>query len=139
MARLSGVAKTWILDTETKGTGAHIAPLKDGSPRPERELVTVTFERPARPVEEPAPPAPRVFKVVDVVSTRVLAEGADTRETLALLAGMRSVVDARIYVWAPGSDRWRLLSIAEQRALWQLRNRASSADEAATTPGKIVA
>jgi hypothetical protein len=80
-----------------------------------------------------------VFKVVDVMSTRVLAEGADTRETLALLAGMRSVVDARIYVWAPGSDRWRLLSIAEQRALWQLRNRASSADEAATTPGKIVA
>jgi hypothetical protein len=136
---LIGVAKTWILDTETKGTGAHIAPLKGGSPNPERELATVTFERPPRPVEEPAPPAPRVFKIVDVMSARVLAEGVGTRETLELLAGMRSVVDARIYVWAPSSDRWRLLSIAEQRALWQLRDRAPSAGDAATAPEKVVA
>jgi hypothetical protein len=134
-----GVAKTWILDTETKGTGAHVAPLKDGSPRPERELATVTFERPPRPVEEPAPPAPRLFKVVDVMSTRVLADGADTRETLKLLAGMRSVVDARIYLWSAGADRWRLLSIAEQRALWELRNREPSADDAAAPPEQIVA
>jgi hypothetical protein len=136
---LRGVAKTWILDTETKGTGAHIAPLKDGHPRPERELATVSFDRPPRPVVEPAPPAPRLFKVVDVMSARVLADGADTRETLKLLAGMRSVVDARIYVWAPGSDRWRLLSIAEQRALWQLRNRAPIADDVAAAPAKVVA
>jgi hypothetical protein len=136
---LRGVAKTWILDTETKGTGAHIAPLKDGHPRPERELATVSFDRPPRPVVEPAPPAPRLFKVVDVMSARVLADGADTRETLKLLAGMRSVVDARIYVWAPGSDRWRLLSIAEQRALWQLRSRAPIADDVAAAPAKIVA
>jgi hypothetical protein len=136
---LSGVAKTWILDAETKGTGAHIAPLKDGRPRPERELATVSFDRPPRPVAEPAPPAPRLFKVVDVISARVLADGADTRETLKLLAGMRSVVDARIYVWAPGSDRWRLLSIAEQRALWQLRNREPTTDDEAAAPEKIVA
>jgi hypothetical protein len=136
---LSDVAKTWVLDTETKGTGAHIAPLKDGRPRPERELATVTFERPARPVEDPTPPAPRVFKVVDVMSARVLVEGADTRETLALLAGMKSVVDARIYVWAAGAERWRLLSIAEQRALWQLRGHALPADDQATPPEKIVA
>ncbi len=133
------VAKTWILDTETKGTGAHIAPLKEERPRPERELSTVTFDRPARPVAEPEPPAPRAFKVVDVMSARVLAEGADTRETLDLLAGMKSVVDARIYVWAPGGERWRLLSVAEQRALWQLRGRAPSADEGAADPEKIVA
>jgi hypothetical protein len=136
---LIAVAKTWILDTETKGTGAHIAPLKDGRARPERELATVTFERPPRPVDEPAPPAPRLFKIVDVMSARVLAEGADTRETLKLLASMRSVVDARIYVWAPSSDRWRLLSIAEQRALWQLRNREPSPDDSATPPEKVVA
>jgi hypothetical protein len=116
---LIGVAKTWILDTETKGTGAHIAPLKDGRPRPERELATVTFDRPPRPVEEPAPLTPRVFKVVAVMRAQVLAEGVDTRETLELLAGMKSVVDARIYVWAPRADRWRLLRIGEQRALWQ--------------------
>lgn len=134
-----GVAKTWILDTETKGTGAHIAPLKEGGPRPERELSTVTFDRPPRLVAEPEPPAARAFKVVDVMSARVLAESADTRETLDLLAGMKSVVDARIYVWAPGTERWRLLSIAEQRALWQLRGRAPSAGDEATPPEKIVA
>ena len=132
------MAKTWILDTETKGTGAHVAPLKDGRTRRERDLATVTFDRPPRPVEAPEPPAPRTFKVVDVMSARVLAEGADTRETLELLAGMRSVIDARIYVWAPGAERWRLLSIAEQRELWQLRDRARSADDT-SPPEKVVA
>jgi hypothetical protein len=136
---LIGVARTWILDTETKGTGAHIAPLKDGRPRPERGLATVTFDRPPRPVEEPAPLAPRVFKVVDVMSAQVLAEGVDTRETLELLAGMKSVVDARIYVWAPGAGRWRLLSIGEQRALWQLRNREPGPVDAPAPPEKVVA
>lgn len=132
-----GVAKTWILDTETKGTGAHIAPLNDERPRSERELATVTFERPPRPVEEPEPPAARAFKVVDVMSARVLAEGADTRETLDLLAGMKSAIDARIYVWAPSAERWRLLSIAEQRALWQLRGRAASAGRSIAARGIV--
>lgn len=135
------MAKTWILDTETKGTGAHIAPLTEKPPRTERELATVVFERPAR-VETPEPesPAPRAFKVVDVRSARVLAEGADTRETLALLADMGSVVDARVYVWAPASERWRLLTLAEQKALWELRGRAArGTDRGASAPKKIVA
>jgi hypothetical protein len=45
------MAKKWVLDTETKGTGAHIAPLRPerGNER-ERDLDLVTFERPlARP------------------------------------------------------------------------------------------
>jgi len=123
-----GMAKTWVLDTETKGTGAHIAPLEDERPRAEQELATVTFERPPRRVEAPEPPAPRAFKVVDVMSAQVLAEGADTRETLELLAGMRSVLDARVYVWAPSAERWRLLTLAEHKALWRLRDRAREAD-----------
>ncbi len=123
------MAKTWVLDTETKGTGAHIAPLKPERQRAERDLATVTFERPPRPAETPAPPAPRAFKVVDVMSARVLAEGADTRETLELLANMNSVVDARVYVWAPASERWRLMTIGEQKALWQLRGRAAESTE----------
>jgi hypothetical protein len=49
------------------------------------------------------------------------------------------VVDARIYVWAPGAERWRLLSIAEQRALWHLRNREPSAVDAAAPPDQVVA
>jgi hypothetical protein len=116
-----GVAKTWVLDTETKGTGAHIAPLEPESARAERELATVTFDRPPRPVETPEPPAPRTFKVVDVMSARVLAEGADTRVTLELLAGMRSALDARIYTWVQNVERWRLLTLGERRALWEMR------------------
>ncbi len=120
------MAKTWILDTETKGTGAHIAPLEPKPARAERELATVTFERPPRPVQAPEPPAPRTFKVVDVMSAQVLAEGADTRETLELLAGMRSALDARVYTWVPGVERWRLLTLDERRALWEMRERVGT-------------
>jgi hypothetical protein len=119
------VAKTWVLDTETKGTGAHIAPLKPNPALAERELETVTLERPPRPIEAPEPPAPRTFKVVDVMSAQVLAEGADTRATLELLAGMRIALDARIYTWVPTVERWRLLTLGERRALWEMRGQAN--------------
>jgi hypothetical protein len=115
------VAKTWILDTETKGTGAHIAPLESDRPRADRDLAIVTLERPPRTLKAPEPSPPRAFKVVDVMSAQVLAEDVGTRETLELLAGMKTMIDARIYVWVPGAERWRLLRLEEQRALWALR------------------
>jgi hypothetical protein len=59
--------------------------------------------------------------VVDVMSGRVLAEDADTRTTLDLLKGMRSVVDARVYVWDAEAHDWRPLTLAEQKSLWELR------------------
>jgi len=120
------VAKTWVLDTETKGTGAHIAPLKAERASSQPELATVTFERPPRPVRAPVPPAPRTFKVLDVLGARTLAEGVDARETLTLLAGMRSVLDARVYVWAPSTERWRLLTLEEHKALWKMRESVGS-------------
>ena len=40
---------------------------------------------------------------------------------LAVLEGVRSVADVRIYVWSEKAERWRLLSLAEQRKLWELR------------------
>jgi hypothetical protein len=119
------MAKTWVLDTETKGTGAHIAPLNSEqrdrfASGGERELALVTLERPPRPVEEPVHEAQR-FRVVDVLGAQVLGEGIGVRETLALLAGMRSALDARISVWVPDSERWRLLSLEEHRTLWGMR------------------
>jgi hypothetical protein len=121
------VAKTWVLNTETKGTGAHVTPLKPEQPRTERDLAIVTLERPpGRTEDTPAPTAaraPRAFKVVDVMGARVLAEGVGARETLELLAGMRSVTDVRIYVWVEGIERWRLLTLGEQKALWGMRDR----------------
>jgi len=123
------VAKTWVLDTETKGTGAHIAPLPRAREEPlsERELALFLFKRPPRPQEphEPAPP-PR-FKVVDVMSARVLAQGIGARATVDLLEGMRSVTDVRIFLWRESTGRWRLLTLAEQKALWGFRRRGRPA------------
>jgi hypothetical protein len=117
------VAKTWVLDTETKGTGAHIAPLPQAREEPvsERELALVLFKRPPRPPQSPEPVLPLRFKVVDVMSARVLAEGIGARDTIDLLEGMRSVTDVRIFVWIEATERWRLLTHAEQKALWGFR------------------
>lgn len=123
------MAKTWILDTETKGTGAHIAPIPGRGERrpPEPPLSTVVLGPPhgARG-EKTAPEARREtqrFKVVEVMTGRILAEDGDVGEVVDLLEGMRSVVDARIYVRSSSAAPWRLLSVAEQRALWGFRGR----------------
>jgi hypothetical protein len=122
------MAKTWVLDTETKGTGAHIAPLKNaGGAQRERELSTVTLQRPPRPAEPPAPPEPLTFRVADIRSGRLLGEGLDARATVELLEGMRSALDVRVWVWMPESGRWRLLTLDERNALWQFRGRAAEA------------
>jgi hypothetical protein len=121
------MAKTWHLDTETKGTGAHVAPLEKASERraQERELATVTLERPPRSVQAPAPPGPRTFKVVDIRSAEVLGEAIDTRATVELLESVGSVLDIRIYVWVERTGRWRLLNLEEQRTLWAFRRPAA--------------
>src|SRR5271155_3693117 len=118
--------KTWILDTETKGTGAHVAPLEEALKRPssEQELALVALERPPRASEPIEPPAPLQFKIVDVRSSRVLAEGVSARATVDLLEDIASVVDIRIYVWMREAERWRLLTFAEQKALWEFRRQA---------------
>jgi len=118
------MAKTWILDTETKGTGAHMVPLEKAlkKPAPERELAVVELERPPRPTEEPVEqPAALMFKIVDIRSSRVLAEGVGARAAVDLLEGVGSVVDIRIYVWSRAAKRWRLLTLGEQKALWEFR------------------
>jgi hypothetical protein len=121
------MARTWRLDTETKGTGAHIAPLETAHEQSAsaRELATVILERPPRKVEAPSPPGPLTFKVLDIRSGEVLAEGTDTRATIELLQSVRSVLDVRIYVWVERTGRWRLLNLEEQRALWSFRGLAA--------------
>ena len=123
------MAKTWILDTETKGTGAHVVPLEKAleRPAPEQDLAVVSFERPARAAEPPEPLAPLSFKIVDVRSSRVLGQGIGAGETVELLEGIGSVVDVRIYVWMRLAARWRLLTPAEQKTLWRFRRHVPSA------------
>jgi hypothetical protein len=120
------VAKVWVLDTETKGTGAQMVPLekvlKQPASGPER--------RRARPVPKPAPkerPAeptpPRRFRVIDALSRQVLAEDANAPDTLELLRGIEQRVDVSIYVWERGPETWRLLTSREKSLLWDFRQR----------------
>jgi hypothetical protein len=118
------MAKIWVLDSETKGTGAQMVPLekvvrKKRTPKP--GPVFVPRKPRERPLPPPEPKQPRTFKVVDIMSRDVLAEGASARVTVDLLKEIRSVVDVRIYVWEPTLEKWRLLTLGEQKALWRFR------------------
>jgi hypothetical protein len=118
------MARIWVLDTETKGTGAEMVPLdklQDGSGSSRGPVVV--REKPERSAGAPEPRKPPRFKVVDVMTEKVLAEGAGTPETIAVLEKARSLVDVRIYVWNEPSDAWRRLSLGEHKALWGLRRR----------------
>src|SRR3954447_13885106 len=94
------MARVWVLDTATKGTGASMVPLESTltKPAPPSDRPYVAPKRARR---KPKPPEPPRFKVVDVMSGQVLAEGADARTTLDLLRDVRSVNHVRIYVWRP--------------------------------------
>lgn len=119
------MGKTWVLDTETKGTGAEVVPLE----KVQRRHAPVPLRTaPRRPKPAPAarnapPQRPPSFKVVDVMTREVLAEGADARATVELLEGVRSVVDVVVHARDPNpeSDAWRKLSLAEQKRLWAFR------------------
>ena len=127
------MGKVWILDTETKGTGANMVPLDRALRRPGSDAGE-GFRLPALKPPGPAPEAPRAprrFKVIDVLTREVLADGADARATVALLEGVRSIVDVTIWVWQPEDERWRLLSLEEARALWAYRGRLADQDTGA--------
>ena len=122
------MAKTWILDTETKGTGAHMVPLEKALAKrsAEEDLAVVTLQAPPAPPGPPEPiepPAPLSFRIVDVRSSLLLADGVDARAAVEVLEDVGSVVDIRIYVWAPLRERWRLLTLEEQKTLWGFRGR----------------
>jgi len=118
-------SKPWVLDTDTKGTGARMVPLEDTLAKPS-EHPTPIIRRPPAPAPEPKPPEPRrprSFRVTDVLNGRVLAENADARATLDLLAGTRSIVDVTIDVWDFKAGRWRRLAHGEKSTLWNARHR----------------
>jgi hypothetical protein len=113
--------KAWVLDHETKGTGAEMVPLeKKVDPARTGGAPLVVQQKEKRP-KEPEPRGPRRFKVVDVMTRRVLAEGADARTTVELLRGVRSFVDVSIYVWEEKAEKWQQLTQREARMLWDLR------------------
>jgi hypothetical protein len=132
------MAKTWVLETSTKGTGANIVPFDDERDAPareaKRERETLWVHKPTnpRPAPEPEPKRPHRFKVVEITTHRVLAEDADARATIAALRDVRSVVDVTISVWSEKDGRYRLLTHGEQKTLWDLRD--AQARQAASQP-----
>ena len=117
--------KIWVLDTETKGTGANVVPLESTLRKPAgtAEPFYVPPKRTPRPPEPPAPRLPRAFKIVDVTSGEVLAEDVDTRAAIGVLEGLGSVVDVRIYQWDDTTERWILLTLGEHKSLWDYRGK----------------
>jgi hypothetical protein len=120
------VAKVWVLDTATKGTGAEMVPLEKVLRKPASEPV----RRRARPVPQPArkekapePTPPRRFRVIDALSRQVLADDANAPETIELLRGIDRPVDVSVYVWEPKPETWRLLTRRERSLLWEFRQR----------------
>jgi hypothetical protein len=120
------MAKTWVLETHTKGTGANIVPLEEDASAPaapgEREPLFVPRKPAPKPAPEPAPKAPSRFKVVEVTTHRVLAEDAGVRATVELLREIPSITDVAIWIWSATHGRYVLLTHREQRRLWDLRD-----------------
>jgi hypothetical protein len=129
---MGAMGRVWVLDLDASGTGAEMRPLDSvlQEPQPKPDLALVRRKSQPPPAEAPEPPRPRRFRVVDVMSGRVTAEDANARATVDLLADVRSIGDVRIYTWEYETDRWRLLTLAEQRTLWDLRDRRQRGDAA---------
>jgi hypothetical protein len=115
------LTKTWVLDTETKGTGANMVPLEKRTKREQRDALYVPRKQSPPPAKPTAPKPARKFKVIDVVSRQVLTEGTDTRRTVDVLESVRSIVDIQVYVWQPVREKWRMLGLDEVRLLWDRR------------------
>jgi hypothetical protein len=118
------MGKVWVLDTETKGTGAQMVPLEKvaGEPAPTSGPILVGPRPAPRLSRASEPRQPRRFKVDDVMTRQVLAEGADARATVELLKTIRSIVDVSIYVWEPKREEWRMLTHREKKLIWGFRD-----------------
>jgi hypothetical protein len=114
----------WVLDTQTKGTGANMVPLDQVLRKPgaSDSVPGFAFRKPEPGEPEPAPPAaPHRFKLTDVMTRQVLAEDVDARAAVEALEEVRSIVDVIVYVWEPEQERWRMLTFGETQALWDWR------------------
>jgi hypothetical protein len=126
--------QTWVLDTETKGTGAEIVSLEKAQrsrSRPPRERIRVIRrERPSESGQAPEETdqaaartlGPRKFKLVNVLTQQVVAEDVEAREIVGALEGVRSLADVHIYLWDELVARWRPLTFAEKKAFWRFRS-----------------
>jgi hypothetical protein len=117
----------WVLETQTKGTGANMVPLERTLKRSDA-VPGFGFRKPQpRDPEQPAPREPYRFKITDVMTRRVLAEGLDARAAIEALDEVRSIVDVIVYVWEPEPERWRMLTFGETKTLLDYRDQLTQA------------
>jgi hypothetical protein len=117
----------WVLDTETKGTGANMVPLERVLRKGSDRVPGFTLPPRRRGDEpEPEPHKPHRFRIVDLMTGRVLADDVEARQALEALEGVRSIVDVTIFVWDEDGETWRRLTFGEARALWDLRGELRS-------------
>lgn len=123
------MATTWVLRTDTKGTGAQMVPLESVTQRrSSTEPVFVPREAQAAPeAEEPKPRVPHRFRIIDVMTRRVLANGVGARDAVDALRGVRRLVDVNVYVWRDELGQWSMLTLDEQRALFDFARADSAA------------
>src|SRR3954453_3523722 len=117
------MGKVWVLDTETKGTGAHMVPLEKVQKQPMPKARRRRCPAQPRPREAPEPQRPDRFKIVDVMTLQPLLEGASARETVDSLNEVRSLVDVTIHAWDEDAGSWQRLSRGEERAPRRRRTR----------------
>lgn len=117
------MGKVWVLDTETKGTGAEMVPLEKVEKKPAQKPRRRRPAAPKQTRETAAPPKPERFRIVDVMTGRPLLDGAGARETVERLREVRSPVDVTIHAWDDRGERWQRLSRGEEQALWRLSAR----------------
>ena len=97
---------------------------RDRFEHPEAPKPGKVWVPPKRTPREPEPPkrrAPRRFRALDVVTREVLLDDGSVAEMLEMLREVEHVNDVNLYVWEPEREGWRLLSMAEQRVVWERR------------------
>lgn len=119
------MGKLWVLHTETKGTGAEMVPLEKVLQEPGPGRAPVLAPERQKRIDPRASRAPWRFKVVDVMTRRVVAEGVDARTTVDVLKDFRSLVDVSVYAWDQAAASWRSLTLGERRTLWSFRDRSA--------------
>jgi hypothetical protein len=123
----------WVLDTETKGTGANMVPLERVLTRGRKSVPGFRLPKRRRAAEPDGPPPPRQFRVINVMTRQVLGNKTNAKATIRLLEDVRSVVDVSVQVWDPGRGRWRMLTFGEVKTLW---DHAHPGPAAATEPAE---
>ena len=89
------MGKTWVLDTDTKGTGARMVPLEDVLAKPEAEPDPRPRKRRSAPRDQPAPAPPRRTRREPVeTSATALPPGHVRKKATGELGKVRAVDSA---------------------------------------------